>query len=112
MQDLKPSNLLFAGDGTLKIADFGMSAQATGDPMHLHPNVVTLWYRAPELVLNAREHSVAVDIWAAGCIFAEMMIGKPLFGDVSADLALVKGIADILGEPNTTRWPVRCLLLQ
>lgn len=110
-QDLKPSNLLFAPDGTLKIGDFGMSVQVSGDPTCLHPNVVTLWYRAPELVLNSPSHSVAVDVWSAGCIFAELMMGKPLFGDAMSDLALVKAMVDLIGAPNTTVWPVRLCVM-
>jgi serine/threonine protein kinase len=105
-QDLKPSNVLFTAEGCLKLCDFGMSVQWSGEPLALHPNVVTPWYRAPELLMNTRNHSPKVDTWAAACIFAEMMLGAPLF-DAQNDLGLVKQITDKIGPPSVTIWPVR-----
>ena len=67
------SNLLIAADGTLKIGDFGL-ARVYGEPnRRLSSEVVTLWYRAPELLFGATSYGPAVDIWAAGCIFAEVL---------------------------------------
>ncbi|KAJ7901172.1 Pkinase-domain-containing protein [Mycena olivaceomarginata] len=115
-RDLKPQNLLVAqdprgrvdahGNGEiLKLADFGL-ARAFGLPMRtLTHEVVTLWYRAPEVLLGSRHYSTALDIWSVGCIFAEMaMCGTPLFpGDSEIDQ--IFRIFRIMGTPNETTWP-------
>jgi serine/threonine protein kinase len=72
-RDLKPGNLLLAADGTLKLADFGLACSREGDAVVDMPAVATRWYRAPELLLSARAHSAAVDMWAVGCILAELL---------------------------------------
>lgn len=72
-RDLKPQNLLIDRQGALKLADFGL-ARAFGVPVRPYTHeVVTLWYRAPEILLGTKEYSTPVDIWAAGCIFAELV---------------------------------------
>ena len=77
-RDLKTSNLLMNNRGQLKIADFGM-ARYTGDPPpKLTQLVVTLWYRAPELLLGAERYGTAVDMWSVGCIFGELLLKEPL----------------------------------
>ena len=78
-RDIKGSNLLLDNGGTLKIADFGLAS--TFDPDRRVPmtsRVVTLWYRAPELLLGATYYGVGVDLWSAGCILAELLLGKPI----------------------------------
>jgi cyclin-dependent kinase len=78
-RDLKPQNLLIDRDGNLKLADFGL-ARAFGVPLRNYTHeVVTLYYRAPEILLGARQYSTGVDIWSVGCIFAEMCTRNPLF---------------------------------
>ncbi|KAF9148812.1 Cyclin-dependent kinase 3, partial [Mortierella sp. AD010] len=78
-RDLKPQNLLIDENKSLKLADFGL-ARAFGIPLRTYTHeVVTLWYRAPEILLGSRHYSTAVDIWSVGCIFAEMITRKPLF---------------------------------
>lgn len=78
-RDLKASNLLLSHKGVLKVGDFGL-AREYGSPLRPYtPVVVTLWYRAPELLLGVKEYSTAVDMWSVGCIFAEFLIHKPLF---------------------------------
>ncbi|NWH68121.1 CDK2 kinase, partial [Geococcyx californianus] len=72
-RDLKPQNLLINADGAIKLADFGL-ARAFGVPVRTYTHeVVTLWYRAPEILLGCKYYSTAVDIWSLGCIFAEMV---------------------------------------
>ena len=72
-RDLKPQNLLIDSQGSIKLADFGL-ARAFGVPVRSYTHeVVTLWYRAPEILLGCRYYSTPVDVWSIGCIFAEMV---------------------------------------
>ena len=78
-RDIKGSNLLLDNGGILKIADFGLATFF--DPNKKHPmtsRVVTLWYRAPELLLGATDYGVGIDLWSAGCILAELLKGRPI----------------------------------
>ena len=76
-RDIKGSNLLINNDGVLKIADFGLATSYQPDQsLPLTSRVVTLWYRAPELLLGATEYGPAIDMWSAGCILAELFTGK------------------------------------
>jgi cyclin-dependent kinase 7 len=105
VQDMKPNNLLLARNGQLKIADFGL-ARDWGDPgKQMTSQVVTRWYRAPELLFGAKEYSYAVDIWAVGCIFAELMLRTPyVAGD--SDMDQLTKIFHALGTPTEADWPV------
>lgn len=103
-RDLKPQNLLINSRGHLKLADFGL-ARAFGIPVNTFSNeVVTLWYRAPDVLLGSRTYSTSIDIWSAGCILAEMFTGRPLFAGNSNDDQLQK-IFKIMGTPNEATWP-------
>jgi serine/threonine protein kinase len=101
---LKPQNLLIDRKGTLKLADFGLG-RAFGVPMRAYTHeVVTLWYRAPEILLGSKFYACPVDMWSVGCIFAELVTRKPLFpGDSEID-ELFK-IFRILGTPTEQTWP-------
>lgn len=78
-RDLKTSNLLLSHKGILKVGDFGL-AREYGSPLKKYTSlVVTLWYRAPELLLCSPEYSTPIDIWSVGCIFAEFLQMNPLF---------------------------------
>lgn len=103
-RDLKTSNLLLNNKGQLKIADFGM-ARYVGDPSpKLTTLVVTLWYRAPELLLGAKEYGAAVDMWSVGCIFAELLERTAIFkGSNEADQ--ITRIFDGVGLPTEDSWP-------
>jgi len=103
-RDLKPQNLLINLDGELKLADFGL-ARAFGIPVRNYTHeVVTLWYRAPDVLLGSRKYSTPVDIWSVGCIFAEMVNGRPLFPGSSETDQLLK-IFKTLGSPTKKIWP-------
>jgi len=103
-RDLKPQNLLVDRNGAIKLADFGL-ARAFGVPVRIYTHeVVTLYYRPPEILLGAKYYSTAIDVWSLGCIFAEMLTKKPLLpGDSEID-QLYK-IFQFLGTPNEENWP-------
>jgi len=102
-RDLKPQNLLIDQRGTLKLADFGL-ARAFCIPIRQYTHeVITLWYRAPEILLGAQAYSIPVDIWSAGCIFAEMLAKRPLFpGDSEIDQLF--RIFRYMGTPTEEIW--------
>jgi len=103
-RDLKPQNLLINMEGELKLADFGL-ARAFGIPVRSYTHeVVTLWYRAPDVLMGSKNYSTQVDIWSVGCIFAEMVNGRPLFPGISENDQLMK-IFKLLGTPSTKTWP-------
>uniref|UniRef100_A0A915A5Y6 Protein kinase domain-containing protein n=1 Tax=Parascaris univalens TaxID=6257 RepID=A0A915A5Y6_PARUN len=102
-RDLKPQNLLVNSEGVVKLADFGL-ARAVRIPLRVYTHeIVTLWYRAPELLLGCQQYSMAIDIWSLGCIFAEMATKKPLFqGDSEIDQ--IFRIFRIMTTPTEKTW--------
>lgn len=103
-RDLKPQNLLINNKGQLKLADFGL-ARAFGIPVNTFSNeVVTLWYRAPDVLLGSRTYNTSIDIWSAGCIMAEMYTGRPLFPGTTNEDQLQK-IFRLMGTPSERSWP-------
>ncbi|XP_066581529.1 cyclin-dependent kinase 2 isoform X2 [Prorops nasuta] len=103
-RDLKPQNLLIDKEGHIKLADFGL-ARTYCIPLRTYTHeVITLWYRAPEILLGTKLYSNAVDIWSLGCIFAEMATRRALFpGDSEIDQLF--RIFRTLGTPDETIWP-------
>lgn len=103
-RDIKPANILIDSKGNLKLADFGLGRAFSVPMMKLTHEVVTLYYRAPEILLGAPYYSTPVDIWSIGCIFAEMVTGDPLFKADSEIDALFR-IFRTLGTPTDETWP-------
>ncbi|KAK9926688.1 hypothetical protein M0R45_023903 [Rubus argutus] len=104
MEDLKTVNILLNKEGELKICDFGLSRQY-GSPLKPYTSgVVTLWYRAPELLLGQKHYSTAIDMWSVGCIMAELLAKKVLFQG-ETDVGQLGKIFETLGTPNETDWP-------
>lgn len=102
-RDLKPNNLLVNEQGVLKIADFGL-AKFYGSPNRVYTHqVVTRWYRSPELLFGARIYSTGIDIWAIGCILAELLLRVPFFPGES-DLDQLSRIFQALGTPTEEKW--------
>ncbi|MCJ1325373.1 TFIIH complex serine/threonine-protein kinase subunit kin28 [Thelotrema lepadinum] len=103
-RDIKPNNLLIAADGEVKLADFGL-ARSFADPHNrMTFNVITRWYRPPELLYNARHYGGAVDIWSMGLVFAELALRMPfLAGD--SDIHQLDLICQAIGTPTEANWP-------
>lgn len=100
-RDLKPENFLVSGE-VIKIADFGLAREIRSLPPYTD-YVSTRWYRAPECILKSTNYSAKVDIWALGCIMAELYTFKPLFGGLTEKEVLFKMCA-VLGTPNANTW--------
>ena len=100
-ETLSLKNLLINREGELKLADFGL-ARAFGIPVRSYTHeVVTLWYRAPDVLLASTKYSTPIDVWSIGCIFIEMVNGSPIFTGTSEETQL-DAIFRYLGPPQTT----------
>ncbi|CAM9204500.1 unnamed protein product [Bubo scandiacus] len=125
-RDLKPQNLLINRNGELKLADFGL-ARAFGIPVRCYSaEVVTLWYRPPDVLFGAKLYSTSIDMWSAGCIFAELAnAGRPLFPGERQGLCpgearggpgvpprwpLTAVVPTLLGTPTEEQWPAMAKL--
>jgi len=102
-RDLKPQNLLIGKDG-LKIGDFGLARIFRLEPNSYTHDAVTLWYRAPEILLGSQQYGTSVDIWSAGCIIAEMAVDRPIFAGDS-EIGTIFKIMKLLGTPTEGTWP-------
>lgn len=105
-RDLKPANILISDNNKVKLADFGL-ARAFQVPIHTYTHeVVTLWYRAPEILLGEKHYTAAVDIWSLGCIFAELIRGK-VFLKGDSEIGQLFEIFKVFGLPqdNEESWP-------
>ena len=118
-RDLKPANIMVTSAGEVKIGDLGL-ARLFQKPLHSlwsgDKVVVTIWYRAPELLLGSRHYTPAIDMWAVGCIFAELLSLRPIFKGEEAKMDSKKTvpfqrnqmqkIVDVMGLPTKDRWPL------
>ncbi|KAK3582637.1 hypothetical protein CHS0354_001682 [Potamilus streckersoni] len=103
-RDLKPQNLLISESGELKLADFGL-ARAKSIPSHTYSNeVVTLWYRPPDVLLGSTNYSTSLDIWGVGCIFTEMLSGIATFPGMKDASDQLDQIFRVLGTPTEETW--------
>lgn len=102
-RDLKPENILCSGPDVIKIADFGLAREIRSRPPYTD-YVSTRWYRAPEVLLHSTRYSSAIDLWAVGCIMAELYTFRPLFPGSSEVDQLFK-ICSVLGTPDKNDWP-------
>uniref|UniRef100_A0A669ES90 Cyclin-dependent kinase 14 n=1 Tax=Oreochromis niloticus TaxID=8128 RepID=A0A669ES90_ORENI len=104
-RDLKPQNLLISDTGELKLADFGL-ARAKSVPSHTYSNeVVTLWYRPPDVLLGSTDYSTCLDMWGVGCIFIEMIQGVAAFPGMKDIQDQLERIFLVLGTPSEDTWP-------
>ena len=105
-RDMKTSNVLVNQDGTVKLADFGLARPSyVTSSRQLTNNVVTLWYRPPELLLGDNNYGSAIDIWGCGCIMAELWTKKAIFSEAKDDINQLRQITDICGSIDRSDWP-------
>lgn len=119
-RDLKPANIMVSSEGVVKIGDLGLARKFNNPLQSLYTGdkvVVTIWYRAPELLLGARYYTPAIDLWAVGCILAELLLLRPIFKGEEAKIDLsnkksipfqksqLQKILEILGTPRPELWP-------
>jgi cyclin-dependent kinase 7 len=103
-RDIKPNNCLIAADGEVKLADFGL-ARGFADPgRRMTANVITRWYRPPELLFGARHYSGAVDVWSVGMVFAELIIRAPFLAG-NTEVEQIALICKQIGTPTEDNWP-------
>ncbi|KAL4657317.1 serine/threonine-protein kinase NLK [Arapaima gigas] len=107
-RDLKPGNLLVNSNCFLKICDFGMARAEEPDELaHMTQEVATLYYRAPELLMGARHHSSAVDMWSLGCIFGELL-GRRFLFEGKTPIQQLDRITDLMGTPSEEAMQMAC----
>lgn len=110
-RDLKTSNLLMNNRGEIKLADFGMARYYGDPPPKLTQLVVTLWYRAPELLLGADKYGTEIDMWSIGCIFGELLTKEPLLRGKN-EVAQLSEVNLLSSLPSFVSLEVSYLLIQ
>lgn len=103
-RDIKPQNILIFNDVDIKICDFGCAKQGIANGYTHTDEVVTIWYRAPEVILNPGKYDYSIDVWATGVILLQLICGKdfPLTGD--SNIGQLFRIFQLLGTPNEKSW--------
>ena len=113
-RDIKGANILMTKEGVIKLADFGLARKIYPDykkNLNYTVKVVTLWYRAPELLMFIKNYTSTVDIWSLGCFFAELFLKKTLFpGDNES--RQMKFIFDMCGSPDLKVYPKDMVMSQ
>ncbi|XP_016447040.1 protein IMPAIRED IN BABA-INDUCED STERILITY 1 [Nicotiana tabacum] len=103
-RDIKGANLLVNNEGILKVADFGLANFSDlGTKQPLTSRVVTLWYRPPELLLGATDYAASVDLWSVGCVFAEILTGKPILQG-RTEVEQLHKVFKLCGSPPDDYW--------
>ena len=107
-RDVKPENIFLSDDGVLRLGDFGLArraaASASGAAARMTPGMVTLWYRAPEILLGSTAYGTGVDVFAAGSVFAELLVGKPICKG-QTEIEQLSLVFERLGCPAPGTWP-------
>ncbi|KAL7712141.1 cyclin-dependent kinase [Entamoeba marina] len=104
-RDVKPSNIFISSDNrTIKLSDFSLSRVVPMPLRKFTPSVVTVWYRAPEILLGNQGYGGGIDIWAVGCVIVEMITSHVLFAGDS-QIGQIFKIFEVLGTPDDHMWP-------
>ncbi|KAI5172100.1 cyclin-dependent kinase 7 [Nematocida sp. LUAm3] len=103
-RDIKPNNILVSKSGDIKLADFGLSIETGSSIRHMTNQVITRWYKSPEILLGGTNYTFGVDIWALGCLFAELLLRTPYFPGTD-DINQLELIFQGLGTPSEDQWP-------
>ncbi|MGH0191165.1 UNVERIFIED_CONTAM: hypothetical protein FKN15_057597 [Acipenser sinensis] len=107
-RDIKPGNLLVNSNCVLKICDFGLArVEELDESRHMTQEVVTQYYRAPEILMGSRHYSNAIDIWSVGCIFAELL-GRRILFQAQSPIQQLDLITDLLGSPSLEAMRTAC----